>query len=163
MDFAEKEGLLRAYRTSLCHSLVLTKTKTDGKIVTGCAINLPKGNGKLLMYIKKKLNTTPTGPKIRWTQHQSTVTTKKKIKELVGEGGNFTSVTVWSTIVQPTQTNISITVIFRANGPLSVILGGLSGQLKKACARITAESRMFEWWNNDSNQEEKGNGGSKRL
>lgn len=150
MDFAEKEGLLRAYRTSLCHSLVLTKTKTDGKIVTGCAINLPKGNGKLLMYIKKKLNTTPTGPKIRWTQHQSTVTTKKKIKELVGEGGNFTSETVWSTIVQPTQTNISITVIFRvkpfkhgysrsileigqrgANGPLSVILGGLSGQLKK--------------------------------
>ena len=44
MDFAEKEGLLRAYRTSLCHSLVLTKTKTDGKIFTGCAINLPKGN-----------------------------------------------------------------------------------------------------------------------
>ena len=36
-----------------------------------------------------------------------------------------------------------------------------SGQLKKAWALITAESRMFVWWNN--NEEEKGNWDSKRL
>ena len=34
---------------------------------------------------------------------------------------------------------------------------------KKAWARITAESRMFVWWNNDSNEEEKSNWDSKRL
>ena len=34
---------------------------------------------------------------------------------------------------------------------------------EKASARITAESRMFVWWNNDSNEEEKGNWDSKRL
>ena len=34
---------------------------------------------------------------------------------------------------------------------------------EKAWARITAESRMFVCWNNDSNEEEKGNWDSKRL
>ena len=29
----------------------------------------------------------------------------------------------------------------------------LSGQTEKAWARITAESRMFVWWNIDSNEE----------
>lgn len=86
---------------------------------------------------------------------------KKKIEELVGEGGNFTSETVRSTIVQPTQTNISITVIFRvkpfkhgysrsileigqrgANGPLSVILGGAFRATEKS---VCSESRMFKW------------------
>ena len=35
--------------------------------------------------------------------------------------------------------------------------------IEKAWARITAESRMFVWWNNDSNEEEKGKWESKRL
>ena len=34
---------------------------------------------------------------------------------------------------------------------------------EKAWARITAESRMFVWWNNDSNEEEKGKWESNRL
>ena len=34
---------------------------------------------------------------------------------------------------------------------------------EKAWAQITAESRMFVLWNNDSNEEEKGNRDSKRL
>ena len=35
--------------------------------------------------------------------------------------------------------------------------------IEKAWARITAELRMFVWWNNDSNEEEKGNRDSKWL
>ena len=90
MDFAEKEGLLRAYRTSLCHSLVLTKTKTDGKIVTGYAINLPKGNGKLLIYIyKEKAEHNANWPKDQVNPTSINCNDKKKIKELVGEGGKF--------------------------------------------------------------------------
>ena len=34
---------------------------------------------------------------------------------------------------------------------------------ENAWARITAESRMFVWWNNDSKEEEKGNWDSKRI
>ena len=34
---------------------------------------------------------------------------------------------------------------------------------EKVWARITSESRMFVWWNNDSNKGEKGNWDSKRL
>lgn len=87
MDFAEKEGLLRAYRTSLCQSLVLTKTKTDGKIVTGCAINLPKGNGKLLIYIyKERAEHNANWPKDQVNPTSINCNDKKKIKELVGGG-----------------------------------------------------------------------------
>ena len=70
-----------------------------------------------------------------------------------------------------------------SNGPPSVILGGpfqergsmgRTGRTlcrhfgtflaaEKAWARINAESRMCVWWNNDSNEEEKGNWDSKRL
>ena len=76
-----------------------------------------------------------------------------------------------------------------SNGPPSVILGrpfskkGVSQKVfymgrprqtlcrhfgtflttEKTWARITSESRMFVWWNNDSNEEEKGNWDSKRL
>ena len=70
-----------------------------------------------------------------------------------------------------------------SNGPPSVILGGpfqergsmgRTGRTlcrhfgtflaaEKAWARINAESRICVWWNNDSNEEEKGNWDSKRL
>ena len=46
-----KGGAAQSLTNQFMQSLVLTKTKTDGKIVTGCAINLPKDNGKLLIYI----------------------------------------------------------------------------------------------------------------
>ena len=48
--------------------------------------------------------------------------------------------------------------------------GGLKGiwigtfwATEKAWARITAEYRMFFWWNSESDEEEKGNWDSKRL
>ena len=34
---------------------------------------------------------------------------------------------------------------------------------EKARAQITAESGMFVWWNNDSNEEEKGNWDSNQI
>ena len=40
---------------------------------------------------------------------------------------------------------------------------GIFWATEKAWTRITAESRMFVWWNNDSNEEEKGKWDSKRL
>ena len=83
------------------------------KLLQAVQLICPKAMANSLYKYKEKAEHNANWPKDQVNPTSINCNDKKKIKELVGGGGNFTSETVRSTIVQPTQTNISITVIFR--------------------------------------------------
>ena len=85
------------------------------KLLQAVQLMCPKAMANSLYKYKEKAEHNANWPKDQVNPTSINCNDKKKIKELVGGGGggNFTSETVRSTIVQPTQTNISITVIFR--------------------------------------------------
>ena len=80
----------------------------------------------------------------------------QKVKNKSGKVKNKNEITLWLPWGLVDRKRVGLA------GPFAAILEH-SGQLKKPWARITAESRMFVCWNNDSNEEKKGNWDSKRL